>query len=132
MKRAMIFIGLLIAAGIAVERYGTPGHLAGAAMPAEPPRPAPQVELDKFSGTKDGLLFVGTFTFANKGTVDVKDIRVTCTHYGPSGTAIDHNSRTIYEIVRANSSKTVRGFNMGIVHSQAVSSSCAVTDYVAL
>jgi hypothetical protein len=107
-----------------------PTKLSDDAVAARSPPPDP-VTLKTFAGTNDGLVFLATFTFENKGPTDVKDIEVTCTHYGPSGTAIDANTRTIYQIVKAKSSKTVRGFNIGLVHSQASSSSCKIVHYAA-
>jgi len=108
--------------------------LAHIAAPLQDPQGSTprQVTMEVFSGIKNGPEFFGTFTFGNKGATDVKNIRVTCTHYGAGGAVINANTRTIYETVKAKSSKTIRGFNMGPVHSQAVRSSCAIADYVTL
>lgn len=128
MRKFLIAIVALIAAGALAERYGKGGNLAEIATPAVAPR-ADYVALKSFNGVKDGAIFYGTFGIENKGATDIKDVEITCTHFGPSGTAIDANTRTIYEVVKAKSTKTVKAFNMGFVHSQAVRSSCSVVRY---
>ena len=72
------------------------------------------------------------FTIHNKGKRDVKDIEITCTHFAKSGTRIDSNTRTIYEIIKANSKKSFNNFSMGFIHSQAHKSSCGITDLVVM
>ena len=84
--------------------------------------------LSKSRLTKDGAILMADFTFENDCQTDIKDGEVTCTHYAASGTKIDSNRRTIYEIVRAQSTKTVKAFNMGFIDSQAKSSVCKITD----
>jgi hypothetical protein len=69
---------------------------------------------------------LATFTFKNDNDFDVKDVAVQCDHSANSGTVIDRNTRTIYEVVKAHSTKTVRGFNMGFINSQAASTACGV------
>jgi len=132
MRGLLIFIVILVGISAVLMHFGTSAKLTDASVerPQPPPTPNP-VSLKSFAWTKDalGVVFLATFTFENKGPTDVKDIEVTCTHYGASGTAIDTNTRTIYEIVKAKSSKTVRAFNMGFVHSQAASSSCRIVHY---
>lgn len=80
--------------------------------------------------SKDGFgtIMMVDFTFTNRSPYEAKDITVTCTHYAPSGTKIDSNTRTIYEIIPAKGKKTIRNFNMGFIHSQASSSSCKIDD----
>ena len=75
-----------------------------------------------------GNIMEATFTIQNGGAFDVKDIKITCTHYAHSGTVIDENTRTIYEIVKAHSKRTFRNFNMGFINSQAASSNCKIID----
>jgi hypothetical protein len=93
-----------------------------------------QVEIEKLGWYKSGSdnIMMVNVTFKNKGTRDVKDIELTCEHYASSGTKIDSNIRVIYEIVKAGRSKRVRNFNMGFIHSQAVSTSCRITDLTVL
>ena len=68
------------------------------------------------------------FTIHNGGAVAVKDFEITCTHFGPSKTRIDSNTRTIFEIIAPGKTRTFKKFDMGFIHSQAVSTSCAITD----
>ncbi len=101
--------------------------------PPESPKAAAlrNVSIDfKWSKGGFGSIMMADFTITNQSKYTVKDLDVTCTHYANSGTKIDSNSRTIYETVPANGKKTIRDFNMGFIHSQAVRSSCEVTDLV--
>jgi hypothetical protein len=89
------------------------------------------VEIVDWRWSKQGFgnVMIATFTFRNKNDFAVKDVEVTCRHYANSGTLIDRNVRTIFEVVTAKKSKTVRDFNMGFIHNQANKSSCEVTDF---
>ncbi len=88
------------------------------------------VTVTDFSWTKDGFGSVMEVDLTIKSTLPfrVKDIEVKCTHAANSGTAIDSNRRTIYEVIGAGETRTFRGFNMGFIHPQAVSSVCEVVD----
>lgn len=66
------------------------------------------------------------FTFTNRSPYPAKDITVTCTHFAPSGTEIDSNTRTIYEIIPAKGKKLIKKFNMGFIHTQATSTTCKI------
>lgn len=83
-----------------------------------------------YKWTKDGFgtIMMVDFTLTNRSPFDAKDITVTCTHYAPSGTEIDSNTRTIYEVVPAHGKKVIKDFNMGFIHSQAASTSCRIDD----
>jgi hypothetical protein len=83
-----------------------------------------------FTWSKEGFgnVMQANFTITNKGTRDVKDLEITCTHFAKSGTQIDRNTRTIYDVVKAGKTRTFRNFNMGFIHSQADKSRCEVVD----
>lgn len=87
-----------------------------------------QVKLD-FNWRKGGFdsVMKADFTVTNNSQYNVKDLEVTCNHYAKSGTKIDSNTRTIYDIVNAHSTKKFPDFNMGFIHSQASSSACTIT-----
>ncbi len=96
-----------------------------------------QVLLDKVNfivlgKSRFDSIMVANFFICNPTKIAFKDFTVTCKHRGSSGTEIDSNTRTIYELVEAYSAKEVRNFNMGFVDSQAKSSSCRITDLVPL
>jgi uncharacterized membrane protein YvbJ len=87
------------------------------------------VKLDfKWNTGGFGNVMKADFTIQNPTIHTIKDIEITCIHYANSGTKIDSNERTVYEIVPANGKKVVTDFNMGFIHNQASSSSCQVTD----
>jgi hypothetical protein len=68
------------------------------------------------------------FTIDNQSKYNIKDLEIKCTHFAKSGTAIDSNTRTIYDIVKAHGKKRIERFNMGFIHTQAQSSSCVIAD----
>lgn len=82
----------------------------------------------KWSKSAGGSAMEADFTILNQSEHAIKDVKITCTHYGQSGTKIDSNTRTIYEVFPARKSKTVKNFSMGFIHSQAHRSSCEVVD----
>ena len=85
------------------------------------------VRLGFKASTEFGIM-EANFLIQNPTNYTIKDIEVTCTHFANSGTQIDSNTRTIYELVPAGGKKIVRGFNMGFIHSQAKKTDCKVTD----
>ncbi len=88
-----------------------------------------QLKLD-FRWRKEGFgsVMEADFTVTNPTSYGVRDIEVTCVHFAPSGTRIDSNTRTIYERFKAGSTRRIRNFSMGFIHSQAKSSRCEISD----
>ena len=117
---------------------GEPTGSSSSAPSANRTSPAPSVsplqaamaatELREYSWSKTagGSLMKADFTIRNNGATDIKDIEIICEHQGPSGTKIDSNTRTIFEIVPAGKTRTFKSFDMGFIHSQAVSTSCRI------
>lgn len=87
-----------------------------------------QTTISAFTWSTDGMIMTANFTIKNDGPKDIKDVEIKCRHSAASGTVIDSNTRTIYDIVKSHSTKRFRNFNMGFIHSQAASSGCAITD----
>jgi hypothetical protein len=81
-----------------------------------------------FTWKKAGFdnIMQATFTITNTNAFPVKDIEVLCEHSANSGTVIDSNRRTIYDIVPANGKRTFKDFDMGFIHSQASKTSCGI------
>jgi hypothetical protein len=91
------------------------------------------VKLDFKWGTAGfGNIMEADFTIQNPTDHAIKDIEITCAHYAKSGTSIDSNTRTIYDIIPAKGKKRLKNFNMGFIHSQASSSSCKIVDLVVI
>ena len=90
------------------------------------------LELVNFTWQKGGFdnVQLVRFSVRNKAPFPIKDFELTCVHQGPSGTDMDRNVRTVYELVPANGSKYVREVNMGFIAAQATSSRCDITDAV--
>jgi hypothetical protein len=98
---------------------------------AEDPKEAAlrDIKLDfKWSKSGFGSIMEADFTITNPTSYKVKDLEVECVHSAPSGTVIDSNTRTIYEVIEPKSKKVIKKFNMGFIHSQAASSSCRIKD----
>lgn len=68
----------------------------------------------------------------NGGNYAVKDIVLTCMHEARSGTVLGSSTYTFYELLPPRGWLSNRALNMGVIHSQARSSSCKVTDFVRL
>ncbi len=77
-----------------------------------------------------GSVMEANFTIKNNLSISVKDITIKCSHYSSSGTHIDSNNQTIYEIIKAGRSKSFKKINMGFIHSQAKKSSCSVVGMI--
>jgi hypothetical protein len=96
--------------------------------------PERYVKVKDFSWRKEafGNVMEVDFTIENMLPVNVKDIEIKCTHSAPSGTVIDSNTRTIYEVIGAGKTRVFRNFNMGFIHAQAYRSSCQVVNVTRL
>lgn len=92
------------------------------------------VQLQKIEFQRGGFenILMLSAKIENKSKRDIKDIKILCTHYANSGTVIDSNERIVYELVKAGSSKKIKEFNMGFIHSQANSTACEIVDFTLL
>ena len=86
-----------------------------------------QIKLDSTWSISDYSIMEANFTIENNSDHDMKDFEITCNHFAKSGTHIDSNTRTIYDIVKAHKKKHFQNFNMGFINSQADKSACTVT-----
>jgi hypothetical protein len=70
--------------------------------------PERYVKIKNFSWRKEafGSVMEVDFTIENSLPVSVKDIEIKCTHSAPSGTVIDFNTRTIYEVIGSPKNKS--------------------------
>jgi RNA polymerase subunit RPABC4/transcription elongation factor Spt4 len=114
------------------------GSSEASSPPAPPLDPREEAQnslsLEKFSWYKGGFdsVMMINATIKNDGKHDVKDITIECIHASNSGTRIDSNKNTVFEMVKAGSSKRIKDFSMGFIHSQAASTNCSITDFVLL
>jgi hypothetical protein len=86
-----------------------------------------KIKLD-FTWSTDDVIMTANFVVKNEGDRGIKDFEITCNHTAKSGSLIDSNTRTIYDIVKAHSTKRFPNFNMGFIHAQAAQSSCRVVN----
>jgi hypothetical protein len=76
-----------------------------------------------------GTIMSATFVVHNDSPIVVKDVVVTCRHSANSGTTIDSNTRTVYDIIRSKSYASVVDMNMGFISSEAIETKCSVVGY---
>jgi hypothetical protein len=129
--RALLF--LVVSIVLVFAYYAGQGSRETAASPEQTARREvkEKFKLRKFNLIKSDFgTLTGTFSFQNDSDFDVKDVKVICEHDASSGTTIDRNTRTIYELFKARSTRTIDNFSMGFVHSQAARSGCAIVDFV--
>lgn len=88
------------------------------------------VSLDDLRWRKEGFgnVMEADFTIKNRSDQDIKDVKITCSHSAKSGTQIDKNTKTVYEVIKKHDFERIKNFNMGFIHSQAYSTSCEITD----
>jgi hypothetical protein len=110
--------------------------------PAVPPVSAPAKDSPKEYDVKSQMKFIASawrkggfdtalmvdFSLANHGDLDVKDVEITCTLEGSSGTKHGQTVRTVYAIVKAKSSQEFPNFNMGQMHTETKGVRCEITD----
>jgi hypothetical protein len=87
------------------------------------------LEIVDFNSSKEafGSVMEASFMIKNNALIDIKDITVLCEHSAASGTVIDRNSRTIYDVVKSKATRSFKKINMGFIHSQALRSACRIT-----
>lgn len=118
-------IGFLVLVVLAI--FGQSPDKHEAAKPAAAPT---LVTLDYEWRTKlGGSIMEADIAIRNGSDAPIKDVRIECNHFAPSGTKIDSNSRTIYEIVRAHETLRKSDVNMGFINSQAKSSTCVIAKF---
>lgn len=107
------------------ERWSGPADTKGLLMQ--------DMKLD-FKWSKSGFdnIMIADFTIKNPTQFRFKDVEIKCTHSAPSGTEIDSNTRTIYEVFEPHSTKKIKQMNMGFIHSQVAGSGCRITDLTVL
>lgn len=115
---------------VSLNDTGSNSGTTPTSSPVDPKQEALSQVTLTYTWTKDEDINImyANFVVKNDSSYNVKDLEITCQHYAPSGTNIDSNTRTIYEVVNAHSTRKFLNFNMGFIHSQAVRSSCKITD----
>jgi hypothetical protein len=84
----------------------------------------------EYTWHKEGFdnVMEATFVIKNGSQREIKDVEIECTHYAKSGTRIDSNKRTIFDVIPANGKKRFEDFNMGLIHTQVHRTSCDIID----
>jgi zinc-ribbon domain len=127
----LALIGFVIVVGVfSSSNSSTTSSSSTNSAPSVKEQVLDQVKLNFTWSKSEFGIMTANFTVRNPTQYRIKDLEITCTHYGPSGTRIDENVRKIYEVVSPKSTRHFNDFNMGFIHSQATSSNCRVTDLV--
>lgn len=114
------------------------GHIIGGddnSTTASEPSLSPKIQalqnikLD-FEGSKGGFgsIMMLDLKIKNSSQINVKDLVIQCEGFSNSGTNIDSNKKTLYEIVKAGESRRIKEFNMGFIHSQVQKTNCGIVD----
>jgi len=127
-----IFLGIFIAAFLGILSSEEETKHSTSKVTTSKQTAMQNISID-YSWYKDDLdgsnsLMEADFTISNYSGFEVKDIEITCTHFAKSGTSIDSNTRTIFDVIPARQKVTFKKFSMGPIHPQAASTNCKVTD----
>jgi hypothetical protein len=76
-----------------------------------------------------GMVMKASFLIHNDNPMPLKDIEVTCSSSANSGSTIDKNTRTIFDVVKQNSYLQVDNLNMGFIRSEINDTDCRVTGF---
>lgn len=95
------------------------------------PKSEDPVKLTKWNWTKSGFgnVMMLSGKIVNSADYPVKDINIACGLDGNSGTHLGSADQTIYETVSPGKTLSIKGFNMGFIHSQATKANCEVIYY---
>ena len=74
-------------------------------------------------------IMTADFTIKNDSDTMIKDIKIKCANYSKTHTELDTNTRTVYESIYSWDTQVIKGFNMGLVHSQRDYSLCEIVDF---
>lgn len=90
--------------------------------------PATKMSIKSLSWAKSGFGTVAlvTLTIENMNDFAVKDVAISCDFKANSGTKLNTAESTIYETIKAKSSRTFKEFNVGFIHSQASRGGCSI------
>ena len=102
---AVLGVLLIGAIGSVVQRESEHGT---ASSPTVDPKTTAlsQVKLDyRWRKGGFGSVMEADFTLKNNSDHDIKDFEITCEHFAKSGTLIDSNKRTIYDVVKAHATR---------------------------
>ncbi len=132
MRRAILIIAILGGLGALIAHFA-PANVQRAAAPMSP-LDRKREDIGKLVLNSTGLRFTpyhfweGPFTVRNPLDVGVKDLLITCSFYGQSGTKIDERSVRVFEIIPAKSERRTQKLAIGFVSSQVATYGCGISD----
>jgi hypothetical protein len=133
MRVLAIIIGVLVLIGLMVPRTEQAKGAPPPDQSARPPDPRSEalknVALKAYDWSKGGfgnVMLLNQFSIFNAGNRSVKDFRIACELYAPSGTRVGKTDATLYETVRPKQTRTFKQLNLGLIHSQSAQASCQI------
>lgn len=121
----------LVVAGVVI--WWLASREGSSAAPEDPKKAAvASLQLSDVSWTRGGFdtVMLLDVAISNRGSRAVKDVEIRCEHASPSGTIIDSNTATIYQVFPAGQTVEVKGFEMGFIHTQAERTNCRIENAV--
>jgi len=129
-KLIIAIFGLLVLGQLINAFHGGSQNVPPAIATVSPEQDALSKTSVTMKWEKSGFdnVMLATLDIKNESNFKIKDFTITCTHFAKSGTKIDSNTRTIYDVIFPKSKKVFKKFNMGFIANQVESSSCEITD----
>ena len=86
----------------------------------EKEHPEKYLKITKHSVSEGGFGTIGILncTFKNDASIGYKDIVISVTYYGESGTEINSNEETLLKIIKPNSTLKLKDYNLGFTSPQ--------------
>jgi len=91
--------------------------------------PVSYLAIESFTSGAEGFgtVLVIDFKIRNSASISYKDIVVSCSQLGASGSKIATREETIYDSIPANELKSFSKISMGFINQQTKSISCVIT-----
>lgn len=131
-SKKLRYLGAAIMVFLAVVAYLDANNMSqNKPAASRTPKAEDLVKLTKWGWNKAGFgnVMMLSGKIVSAADYPVKDISITCTLDGNSGTSLGSVTQTIYETIPPKKSIALKNFNMGFIHNQASSANCEVTFY---
>lgn len=132
--RFLLGVGFAIAAaftaGGIIHHHPAKAIEARSALPSRSEQLASlEIIKDAYRRSPSGFRLLAKFTIKNTNTHGIKDVEVSCSHIGNSGSIVSRSRRVIYETIRPNSQRAMPEIDFGFIPDQASRISCSITDF---
>jgi hypothetical protein len=135
LKLVLVTVGvvLVLVVSVAINFRPSPSDATETPNQATSGAPllTPDLALVNFEWGKVALggLLTANFWFRNNTEHEIKDMVIQCDGLNSGGTKIDSNTRTIHQIVKPNTTKSVTGVSMGLLSSRVTEETCTLKSW---